>query len=137
LDKFLSYYASDAVRLPPNEPIVQHAQLKTWLRAQQTDASRIELLNRLVDAGYEQKIMISGDMGRRSYLKAYGGGPGFDFLLTKFVPRLLAEGWDQKLVDRVFVRNPAEYLTYRYCWRHSADYRVRAVGPESSTRSSS
>ena len=105
--------------------------------AKQTDASRIELLNRLVDAGYEQKIMISGDMGRRSYLKAYGGGPGFDFLLTKFVPRLLAEGWDQKLVDRVFVRNPAEYLTYRYCWRHSADYRVRAVGPESSTRSSS
>ena len=76
------------------------------------DSQRIEILNSLVDAGYQNNIMISGDMGRRSYLKAYGGGPGFEFLLTKFVPRLSEEGWDDSLIDQVFVRNPARYLSY-------------------------
>jgi predicted metal-dependent phosphotriesterase family hydrolase len=77
------------------------------------DSERIVLLNRLVDAGYEKNIMISGDMGRRSYLKAYGGGPGFEFLLKKFMPRLREEGWNQSLIEQVFVKNPARYLTYR------------------------
>jgi phosphotriesterase-related protein len=77
------------------------------------DSQRIEMLNRLVEAGYERNIMISGDMGRQSYLRAYGGGPGFEFLLEKFVPRLLEEGWSRELVDRVFIENPATYLTYR------------------------
>ncbi len=71
------------------------------------------MLRALIDGGYEKQIMISGDMGRRSYLKAYGGGPGFEFLLKKFVPRLKEEGWDPALIDRVFITNPANYLTYR------------------------
>jgi predicted metal-dependent phosphotriesterase family hydrolase len=77
------------------------------------DSARIEMLTKLIDAGYEKNIMISGDMGRRSYLKAYGGGPGFEFLLKKFVPRLNEEGWDPPLIDRIFITNPANYLTYR------------------------
>src|SRR5690606_10010637 len=40
------------------------------------DEQRILMLNRLIEAGHAERIMISGDMGRRSYLKAYGGGPG-------------------------------------------------------------
>jgi len=76
------------------------------------DSARIEMLSKLIDAGYEKNIMISGDMGRRSYLKAYGGGPGFEFLLKKLVPRLREEGWDQSLIDRIFITNPVDYLTY-------------------------
>lgn len=75
------------------------------------DSARIEMLKRLCDAGFEDKILISGDMGRRSYLSAYGGGPGFGFLLGKFVPRLLAEGFTQNLVDKFFKINPARYLS--------------------------
>ncbi len=74
------------------------------------DSARVEMLKRLCDAGFEDRILISGDMGRRSYLTAYGGGPGFGFLLGKFVPRLLAEGFTQKLVDKFFKVNPARYL---------------------------
>jgi phosphotriesterase-related protein len=75
------------------------------------DSARIEMLKRLCDAGYEDRILISGDMGRRSYLTAYGGGPGFGFLLGKFVPRLLAEGFAQQAVDKFFKKNPARFLS--------------------------
>lgn len=57
------------------------------------DSSRINMLKALCEAGYENRILISGDMGRRSYLTAYGGGSGFGFLLEKFVPRLLKEAF--------------------------------------------
>lgn len=75
------------------------------------DSARVDMLKRLCDAGLEDRILISGDMGRQSYLTSYGGGPGFGFLLNKFVPRLLDEGFGQDLVDKFFIHNPARYLS--------------------------
>jgi phosphotriesterase-related protein len=77
------------------------------------DSKRIELLSQLITKGYRKNVMISGDMGRRSYLKAYGGGPGFEFLIKKFIPRLMEEGWDKGLIEQIFIANPANYLAYR------------------------
>lgn len=74
------------------------------------DSARIEMLKRLCDAGYEDQLLISGDMGRKSYLTSYGGGPGFRYLLGEFVPRLLDEGFTQNIVDKFFVHNPANFL---------------------------
>jgi phosphotriesterase-related protein len=70
------------------------------------------MLNRLVDAGHAERIMISGDMGRRSYLKGYGGGPGFEYIIKRFIPRLRAYGWDDDVVEQVFVTNPARWLDF-------------------------
>lgn len=75
------------------------------------DEARVTMLKRLVDAGFEDRILISGDMGRRSYLKAYGGGPGFEYLLKQFVPRLLEEGFTPALVKKFFEENPRRLLT--------------------------
>ncbi len=77
-----------------------------------TDEERILILNRLVEAGHAERIMISGDMGRRSYLKAYGGGPGFEYIINKFIPRLMKYGWDDDLIQQVFVANPAQWLDF-------------------------
>jgi len=77
-----------------------------------TDEQRILMLNRLVDAGHADRILISGDMGRRSYLKGYGGGPGFEYIIKRFIPRLREYGWDEALVDRVFVTNPSRWLDF-------------------------
>jgi predicted metal-dependent phosphotriesterase family hydrolase len=76
------------------------------------DEQRILMLNRLIEAGFSDRIMISGDMGRRSYLKGYGGGPGFEYIIKQFIPRLKESGWDDKLVQRVFVENPARWLDF-------------------------
>lgn len=75
------------------------------------DSDRIDMLKRLVDAGFASQLLISGDMGRRSYLKAYGGGPGFEYLLRDFAPRLVAEGLPEDLVRRFFQDNPQRFLT--------------------------
>jgi phosphotriesterase-related protein len=74
------------------------------------DSTRVSLIKILLEHGYGSQLLISGDMGRRSYLHAYGGGPGFRYILTKFVPRLQDEGIDQKHIDRIFVENPARWL---------------------------
>lgn len=75
-----------------------------------SDAARIEMLRRLVDAGHARRLLVSGDMGRRSYLVAYGGGPGFENILSEFAPRLRREGFPEELVETIFVRNPARWL---------------------------
>lgn len=49
-------------------------------------------------------------MGRKSYLHAYGGGPGFRFIKTKFIPRLLEEGVTEQQIQAIFYDNPANWL---------------------------
>lgn len=74
------------------------------------DSVRIEMLKSLKDHGYIKQILISGDMGRASYLNGYGGGPGFVFIKTKFIPRLLKNGFTEEDINQIFVTNPKEWL---------------------------
>jgi len=77
------------------------------------DEWRIKLIKRLIDAGFAENILLSGDMARRSYFRAYGGGPGLGFIITKFIPRLREEGFSQELIDKIFIENPARYLSFK------------------------
>lgn len=76
------------------------------------DEARVDMLRRLVEAGHSERVLVSGDMGRRSYLVAYGGAPGFGHILREFVPRLRREGFSDALVETIFVRNPARWLDW-------------------------
>lgn len=71
----------------------------------------VDLMRRLFDAGLGEQILLGGDMARRSYWKAYGGGPGFDYLLRIFTPRLREEGFTDAEIEQIWVRNPARWLT--------------------------
>lgn len=74
------------------------------------DSVRVQLIKGMIKNGYEKQLLISGDMGRASYLHGYGGGPGFRFIIKKFIPRLLEEGISQASIDRIFIENPASWL---------------------------
>jgi 5-phospho-D-xylono-1,4-lactonase len=74
------------------------------------DSTRVALIKNLLEHGFGERLLISGDMGRQSYLHAYGGGPGFRYILTKFIPRLRDEGIGQEEIDTIFVENPASWL---------------------------
>jgi 5-phospho-D-xylono-1,4-lactonase len=76
------------------------------------DSARIEMLARLCEAGHQDRLLVSGDMGRRSYLRAYGGAPGFEYILETFVPLLRSAGFDEALVETIFVQNPARWLDF-------------------------
>ncbi|MBI5668512.1 MAG: hypothetical protein HZC41_10945 [Chloroflexi bacterium] len=71
----------------------------------------VELMRDMFDAGLGHRILLGGDMARRSYWKAYGGGPGFDYLLVKFTPRLRAEGFTDAELEQIWHTNPACWLT--------------------------
>ncbi|KAA3661169.1 MAG: hypothetical protein DWQ04_17230 [Chloroflexi bacterium] len=70
----------------------------------------IDLMRRMFDAGLGNHITLGGDMARRSYWKAYGGGPGFDYLITTFTQRLFAEGFTQQEIDTIWQHNPKRWL---------------------------
>lgn len=86
-----------------------------------TDQARIDVLIELIKRGYQKKILLSGDMARKSYLANYGGGPGFTYIPTRFVPRLIDElgnrGFSDEKIDQIVddltVNNPREFLTFK------------------------
>ena len=75
------------------------------------DELRIGVLQRLIDAGLGGQILLGNDLGRPSYWRHYGGGPGLDFVLKKHVPRLRDEGISAAAIDAILINNPRRYLT--------------------------
>ncbi len=75
------------------------------------DQLRVDLLKRMIEAGLGGQILIGNDLGRPSYWRSYGGGPGLDFVLTRFVPRLRDEGVSEEAIRDLLVNNPRRFLT--------------------------
>jgi len=76
------------------------------------DAVVLSCLVATAAAGGADRILLGGDVARRTRYIAYGGMPGLRYLGDRFVPRLRAEGGDD-LADAVLRRNPAAWLTWR------------------------
>jgi predicted metal-dependent phosphotriesterase family hydrolase len=76
------------------------------------DSARIALLKRLISEGYGAQLMLSGDFGRNSYYTSNGGGPGFTYILWRFVPWLLSEGISNKAVLALLIDNPARFFAF-------------------------
>jgi phosphotriesterase-related protein len=75
------------------------------------DSTLIRCLLDAVVQGAGDRILLGGDVARRTRYVAYGGMPGLAYLPRRFVPRLRAQGGDE-LVDRVLRANPARLLTW-------------------------
>jgi phosphotriesterase-related protein len=75
------------------------------------DAERAAMLKRLADAGYLDRLLISGDLARKSYWLSYGGGPGFRYLVESFPVSLMEAGFTAADVRQILVDNPQMALT--------------------------
>ncbi len=71
------------------------------------DSDRLMLIKSMIDAGYQDRIILGGDAGKQEYQKAYGGGTGIDYDLSVFCPRMLEEGVGEDAIQDIFVNNPA------------------------------
>lgn len=76
-----------------------------------TDEVLVELLRKLVNDGYGDRIMLSNDMGKRTHHTVYGYGPGLTFIKNKFIPRLLDEGFSKETVDKFMIENPQRFYS--------------------------
>jgi predicted metal-dependent phosphotriesterase family hydrolase len=77
------------------------------------DLGRIEFIKRLIAEGYGDRVCLSGDIARRSYLTSYGGGPGFTYILWRFVPWLWQEGVSKDDTRKLLVDNPARLFAWK------------------------
>jgi phosphotriesterase-related protein len=75
------------------------------------DSTILALIAELVERGHAGRLLLGGDTGRRSMMRAYGGGPGLDYVFARFKPRLERE-LGRELSERIFVANPARAFAF-------------------------
>jgi 5-phospho-D-xylono-1,4-lactonase len=78
------------------------------------DQTRIQFIQRLVDAGHGRQILLSGDLARKSYWPSYGFGfgPGLTYILWRFVPWMLESGVERAAVEDMLIYNPARAFSW-------------------------
>ncbi|OGO20417.1 MAG: hypothetical protein A2Z14_16455 [Chloroflexi bacterium RBG_16_48_8] len=74
------------------------------------DALRLEVLCAMVNAGFEDQIVLSHDISKVDYLKAKGGH-GYVHLLGTFVPRL-RERLPEATIEKFLIHNPRNILAF-------------------------
>jgi phosphotriesterase-related protein len=74
------------------------------------DTAILDCLERVVAAGDRHRMLLGGDVARRSRYRAYGGIPGLDYLPARFLPRV-RERVGADVLDQLLITNPARLLT--------------------------
>lgn len=74
------------------------------------DSAILDCLERMIEGGGGNRLLLGGDVARASRFRAYGGMPGLAYLPTRFVPRLVERvGPDQ--VTQLLRDNPLALLS--------------------------
>lgn len=74
-----------------------------------SDAELLKLTAAVVDLGAADRILLGGDVARRTRYISYGGMPGLAYLGERYLPRLRDEV-GAAVVERMLVANPARLL---------------------------
>lgn len=75
------------------------------------DSVLLDCLRGTVERAGAHRLLIGGDVARRSRYRAYGGLPGLDYLPLRFLPRLTGAVGDGSATT-ILVANPARWLTW-------------------------
>lgn len=75
------------------------------------DSVLLDCLAAVVEAGAGDRVLLGGDVARRTRYVAYGGMPGLSYLFDRFVPRL-TETLGDTAVGTLLVANPARWLSW-------------------------
>ena len=79
------------------------------------DKFRVEMIAELVRAGFAGRVTLSGDMGKKGYLPAYGGKPGLAYILTDLRGELMKYISEEDF-RRLTVENPARiFAVFKKC----------------------
>lgn len=77
----------------------------------QTDAMRVKMVVAMIEAGYEDQLLLSSDLGRPPDLKA-NWGSGYSTVVTVFVPKLRYAGVKPATIQKILVDNPRRFLAF-------------------------
>lgn len=74
-----------------------------------TDWQRVEIIKKLTDDGFGDRILVSHDIGFKHRLMSFGGS-GYAHILTSVVPLMLRKGLTEETITDLLVANPARIL---------------------------
>ncbi|KAE9528295.1 phosphotriesterase [Testudinibacter aquarius] len=74
-----------------------------------SDELRADLFSEAVAKGYQQQLLLSVDITRKSHLKA-NGGIGYAYLFTHFLPMLFERGVTEQDIEVILQHNPNRIL---------------------------
>lgn len=69
------------------------------------DEDRIRSLLSFIEKGFEDQLLLSSDLTRKSHLKSLGG-QGYDIVLRSFIPALKSHGVSGSIINKLLVANP-------------------------------
>ena len=75
------------------------------------DSTILALIADVAGRGHGDRLLVGGDVGRANMMRAYGGGPGMDYVFARFRPRLARELGDD-LARAIFEDNPARAFAF-------------------------
>ncbi|MEC1023219.1 phosphotriesterase family protein [Bacillus paralicheniformis] len=73
------------------------------------DRVRAEILKKIQDKGYIDKVLLSMDITRKSHL-VYKGGVGYSYLIDTFIPLLQTYGITDESIDKMLIKNPRAFM---------------------------
>ncbi|MBM3945706.1 MAG: hypothetical protein FJ317_09530 [SAR202 cluster bacterium] len=76
------------------------------------DVQRMERVEYLIDAGYEDQVVIAQDIFLKSQMTKYGG-KGYGHIMNNIVPRMRKRGFTETQIRKLLVDNPARVLAFR------------------------
>jgi phosphotriesterase-related protein len=76
------------------------------------DTDRVAGVVRLIEAGFENQLLLSHDIWIKQCLRRYGGW-GFDHIVRSVVPMLMRAGLSKGQVDRLLLENPVRAISIR------------------------
>lgn len=75
------------------------------------DEPKARLVATLFADGFQHQLLLSMDLARKSLLRAYGGNPGWVYIIERFALMLMAEGLSAAQVRALLTTNPAKALS--------------------------
>lgn len=75
-----------------------------------SDAQRLNYMAAVAEAGYADQLLMSQDVAGKILIHKYGG-LGYDHLQVNVMPLMRHKGFDESLIKRIVVENPARMLT--------------------------
>jgi phosphotriesterase-related protein len=80
-------------------------------RLAQGDAKKINLIKEVLDAGFEDQVLLSADFASEPETK-FNGGAGYATVTAVFVPKLRYAGVSEATLHKILVDNPRRFLAF-------------------------
>ncbi|WHY70100.1 phosphotriesterase family protein [Fictibacillus enclensis] len=77
-----------------------------------SDQDRLNALLLFLEEGYEDQLLLSSDLTRKSHLRSFGG-QGYDVVLRSFVPALKKQGVTDAVMQKLLKENPKKAFSIK------------------------